>query len=95
VILAHELAHHVHRDLWRGIAVQSGIMAGGFFVASLILRAVAGPLALRGLSDPAGLPVLMLAGGVWVVPGAAARQRHVTRAGARRRPLRARNDTQC
>jgi STE24 endopeptidase len=65
VILAHELAHHVHRDLWRGIAVQSGIMAGGFFVASLILRAVAGPLALGGVSDPAGLPVLMLAGGVW------------------------------
>ncbi len=25
VILAHELAHHVHRDLWRGIAVQSGM----------------------------------------------------------------------
>ena len=23
VILAHELAHHVHRDLWRGIAVQT------------------------------------------------------------------------
>jgi STE24 endopeptidase len=65
VILAHELAHHVHRDLWRGIAVQSVILLGGFFVAGLILRMVADPLALRGLSDPAGLPVLLLAGGVW------------------------------
>jgi STE24 endopeptidase len=65
VILAHELAHHVHRDLWRGIAVQSVILLGGFFVAGLILRMVAEPLALRGLSDPAGLPVLLLAGGVW------------------------------
>ena len=33
VILAHELAHHVHRDLWRGIAVQSLALVGGFFVA--------------------------------------------------------------
>ena len=65
VILAHELAHHVHRDLWRGIAVQSVIMVGGFYAANLILRAAAEPLALRGISDPAGLPALMLAGGVW------------------------------
>ena len=65
VILAHELAHHVHRDLWRGIAVQSVIMVAGFYVADLLLRAVADPLALRGISDPAGLPVLLLAGGVW------------------------------
>jgi STE24 endopeptidase len=65
VILAHELAHHVHRDLWRGIAVQSAIMAGGFFAANLIMRAAASPLELRGISDPAGLPVLLLAGGAW------------------------------
>jgi STE24 endopeptidase len=65
VILAHELAHHVHHDLWRGIAVQSVILAGGFFVADVVLRAAADPLALRGISDPAGLPVLLLCGGVW------------------------------
>ena len=65
VILAHELAHHVHRDLWRGIALQSVIMVGGFYAANLVLRAAAGPLALRGISDPAGLPAMMLAGGVW------------------------------
>jgi Zn-dependent protease with chaperone function len=41
VILAHELAHHVHRDLWRGIALQSLILVGGFFVADIILRAAA------------------------------------------------------
>jgi STE24 endopeptidase len=65
VILAHELAHHVHRDMWRGIAVQTLILTGGFFVADIILRAAADRLALRGISDPAGLPLLMLAGGVW------------------------------
>ena len=65
VILAHELAHHVHRDLWRGMALQSVVLAAGFFVADRVLRAVADPLALRGISDPAGLPVLMLFAGVW------------------------------
>ena len=65
VILAHELAHHVHRDLWRGIAVHAIALFGGFFVINVGLNAVADPLGLRGLSDPAGLPALMLAGGVW------------------------------
>ena len=65
VILAHELAHHVHRDMWRGIAVQSLILAGGFFAANLVLRAAADRLTLRGISDPAGLPLLLLTGGVW------------------------------
>lgn len=65
VILAHELAHHVHRDLWRGIAVQTVALFGGFFVASLVLGAVADRLELRGISDPAGLPTLMLVAGAW------------------------------
>ncbi|MDH4063757.1 MAG: M48 family metalloprotease, partial [Acidobacteriota bacterium] len=39
VILAHELAHHVHHDLWRGLAVQAMVLVGGFFIAHLALRA--------------------------------------------------------
>jgi STE24 endopeptidase len=65
VILAHELAHHVHRDLWRGLGVQTVALFGGFFIASVSLEAIAAPLALRGTSDPAGLPALLLIGGVW------------------------------
>ena len=65
VILAHELAHHVHRDLWRGLAVQAAALAGGFWIASMLLAALADRLGLRGLSDPAGLPLLLLIGGVW------------------------------
>jgi STE24 endopeptidase len=65
VILAHELAHHVHRDLWRGIAVQAAALFGGFFVADLLLRALADRLALRGMSDPAALPALLLIAGAW------------------------------
>lgn len=65
VILAHELAHHVHRDLWRGIAVQTLVLAAGFLLADVALRRLADPLELRGLSDPAALPLLMLVGGAW------------------------------
>ena len=65
VILAHELAHHVHHDLWRGIAVQALALFGGFFFGHVILTAFAEPLGLRGISDPAGLPTLLLVGGVW------------------------------
>lgn len=63
VVLAHELSHHVHHDLWRGLALQSVLLLLGFFVADVALKAVAGPLALRGADDPAGLPVLILAAG--------------------------------
>jgi STE24 endopeptidase len=65
VILAHELAHHVHRDLWRGIALQAASLTAGFYVADIALRALEGPLELRGLADPAAIPMLLLIGGIW------------------------------
>jgi STE24 endopeptidase len=65
VILAHELAHHVHRDLWRGIAVQAVALFGGFYLADVVLRAAGDRLALRGMSDPAALPVMLLIAGAW------------------------------
>jgi STE24 endopeptidase len=86
VILAHELAHHVHRDLWRGIGVQTLVLAGGFFLANGVLRAMADRLALRGISDPAALPLLLLVGGVWsfmVLPLVNAQSRSQERAADR------------
>ncbi len=65
VILAHELAHHVHRDLWRGIAVQAVVLVSGFFLVDVVLQRLAEPIGLRGISDPAALPLMMLVGGVW------------------------------
>jgi STE24 endopeptidase len=65
VILAHELAHHVHRDLWRGIAVQAVVLVGGFYAADRILRMLIAPLHLRSLADPAALPALLLIAGAW------------------------------
>ncbi len=86
VILAHELAHHVHRDLWRGIAVQAVALGAGFYALDLVLRALEHPLELRGISDPAGLPMLLLIGGVWsflVMPVANAVSRAQERAADR------------
>ena len=63
VVLAHELSHHVHHDLWRGVALQTLLLFVGFFIADLALRTFAERLALRGMEDPAGLPLLMLVAG--------------------------------
>jgi STE24 endopeptidase len=63
VIIAHELAHLAHRDVWRGLAFETVLALGGFYAAARLLRWV-GPLAdLRGPADVAGLPVLLLAAG--------------------------------
>ena len=64
VVLAHELSHHVHHDLWRGVAVQTAVLFFSCYAASVALGWLAEPLELRGLDDPAGLPVLMLAVGL-------------------------------
>jgi STE24 endopeptidase len=63
VVLAHELSHHVHHDLWRGVALQTVLLFVGFFVAAQALRAFADSLVLRGVDDPAGLPLLLLVAG--------------------------------
>ena len=63
VVLAHELAHHVHGDIWKGIAFEAGLIVVGFFAASQLL-VIAAPIAgLRGPSDLAGLPLLLLTAG--------------------------------
>src|SRR5207244_9929194 len=63
VVLAHELAHHVHGDIWKGIAFESALILGGFYLAARVLAALAAPLGMRGVADIAGLPLLVLAAG--------------------------------
>lgn len=63
VVLAHELSHCVHRDLWKTIACETGaVMLACGVVGWLLPRA--GPLlGLTGAADIAGLPVAALAAG--------------------------------
>ena len=63
VILAHELAHHVHGDIWKGIVFESALMVGGFYLAARVLAAFSRSIGLRGVVDAAGLPLLLLAAG--------------------------------
>jgi STE24 endopeptidase len=63
VILAHELAHHVHRDIWSGILVEAALIGLGCYAADAVLSAFAGAFHLEGKADVAGLPLLALAGG--------------------------------
>ena len=63
VILAHELAHHVHRDIWKGIALETVLIALGFYLADLALTRFAGSFGLEGKGDVAALPLLLLAAG--------------------------------
>ena len=63
VVLAHELAHHVHGDIWKGIVFEAGLILAGFYLASRTLSALAPPLGLQSVADIAGLPLLVLAAG--------------------------------
>ena len=86
VVLAHEIAHHVHGDIWKGIAFESALIVVGFYLASLVLRAVAGLAGLRGVGDVAGLPLLLLAAGavsLVMVPAAHAMSRAFERSADR------------
>jgi STE24 endopeptidase len=63
VVLAHEIAHHVHGDIWKGIVFESGLIVAGFYLASRVLAVAGGAAGLRGVDDVAGLPLLLLAAG--------------------------------
>lgn len=64
VILAHELAHQVHRDIWSAIALETALITLGFYVADRMLTAFQVSFGLAGKSDVAALPLLLLALGV-------------------------------
>ncbi len=63
VVLAHELAHHVHHDLWTSMLLRTATLFGGFYVAAATIAAVTPWLGLRGPADVAGAPVLLLVAG--------------------------------
>jgi STE24 endopeptidase len=61
VVLAHELGHHVHHDIWKLIISQSLLTLGGLFLFNLVLHwIVEVQHAYAALSDPATMPLLFL-----------------------------------
>jgi len=59
-VLAHELGHHVHRDIPILIAFSTILTLGGLYLASLGLNWAAALFGFYGAADIAGLPALGL-----------------------------------
>jgi len=59
VVLAHELGHHVHHDIWKLIISQSLITLAGLYLANLVFHwAVNTQHFYAGLADAATIPLL-------------------------------------
>jgi STE24 endopeptidase len=63
VILAHELGHHVHRDIAKTLAVECALLLVSLYAAAVTLDASWRPLGLAAPWDVRGLPLLLLAAG--------------------------------
>lgn len=72
VVLAHELGHHVHHDIWKLIISQSILTLGGLYLVNVVLHwAVETQHIYNGLADAATIPLwlaLMGAFGLIVMP---------------------------
>jgi STE24 endopeptidase len=64
-VIAHELAHHVHRDIPLGLAVSSLSSLAGLYLISLTLKWGVAVLGFSGPADIAALPLLILALGAF------------------------------
>ncbi len=60
-VLAHEFGHHVHKDIALGIIIQSVLTLLGFWLADAVMRWGIGFFDYSGLTDPATLPLFMVA----------------------------------
>jgi STE24 endopeptidase len=59
-VLAHELGHHVHRHILKGILVQAGTTLLGFWAANWVLHYSVDHHMFEELSDFANLPLLAI-----------------------------------
>lgn len=64
-VLAHELGHHVNRDIPLGMAVETLFTVAGLWLASLALKWGAALFGFDGVADIAGLPLLMIVMGLF------------------------------
>jgi STE24 endopeptidase len=64
VILAHELSHHVHHDLWTALAIETVVVLAALAAGDAALVWFGPFFGIKRVEDVAGLPLLVLAGGV-------------------------------
>jgi STE24 endopeptidase len=64
VVTAHEIGHHVDRDIYRILVIQIAVSLISLRIVDAILKATAVPLGFGGIADPAAFPLLLLIFGV-------------------------------
>lgn len=60
-VLAHELAHHVHNDVPKGILAEAAILLGSMGAAALLLGWGVPALGFKGIADVAAFPLFLVA----------------------------------
>ena len=63
VVLAHELAHHVHHDIWTALALETAVVSTSLHGAHLAATYASSLLGLGGPRDLAALPLMVLGAG--------------------------------
>ena len=58
-VVAHELGHYVNKDIWAEAAMSGLLLIPPFFLADYALRTGASSLGLAGITDPAGIPLII------------------------------------
>ena len=69
VVMAHELAHQHHGDVWRLYGFQAAVFLVSFWLASWLFATLAHMQDYVNLTDPAALPLLLLSLTIAGVPG--------------------------
>jgi len=64
-VVAHELGHHVHRDVPKLMAIQAVVMAVGLVVGAMVAEPLLRAFGAQPLASPASYPLLVLAASVF------------------------------
>jgi STE24 endopeptidase len=66
VVVAHELAHHAHHDLWKSWVLDAAVIVCATAAADALVSFAAPARGLTGPAEPAAVPLVALAAvGVW------------------------------
>jgi STE24 endopeptidase len=60
VVLAHELGHHVHGDIWRGLGLDAAVRFISFYAAHRGVLVIGPMTGVMHAADVAGLPLILL-----------------------------------
>ena len=64
-VLAHELGHHVNKDIPLGLAIDTALTLIGLYAASLVMNWGVAALGFTSPADPASLPLFILVIGLY------------------------------